>query len=210
MKRDVPRRKLGIDVDIDIEFDLDSVARGIAQIQKENGDIPWSRGGKTDPWDHVEAAMGLCVGGYIDQARRAYEWLAGIQLEDGSWYAAYLDGKPLDKTRDTNITAYIAVGLLHYYLITKDAEFLIRMWGALSGAMDFTVNLQSPTGEIYWAKSPDLQVDKMALLTGSSSIFMSLKCALAIAKILGHRKPQWKKALDKLETPFETATTFLI
>jgi hypothetical protein len=196
MKREVPRRNLGID--IDIEFDIDSVAGVIAQIQKENGDIPWSCGGKTDPWDHVEAAMGLCIGGYIDQARRAYEWLADIQLEDGSWYAAYLNGMPLDKTRDTNITAYIAVGLFHYYLITKESEFLNRMWGTLSAAMDFAVSLQSPTGEIYWAKSPDLQVDKMALLTGSSSIFMSLKCALAIAKILGRRKPEWQFALNKL------------
>jgi hypothetical protein len=192
MKREVPRKKLGVAVDID------SVAGVIADIQKENGEIPWSRGGKTDPWDHVEAAMGLCIGGYIDQARRAYEWLAGIQLDDGSWYAAYLDGKPLDKTRDSNISTYIAVGLFHYYLITKDREFLKLMWDTLNAAMDFAVSLQAPTGEVYWAKSPDLHVDRMALLTGSSSIYMSLKCALAIANILGHRKPEWKTALNKL------------
>ncbi len=194
MKRDIPRRKLGLDIDID----LDAVAGMIAQLQRPNGDIPWSLGGKTDPWDHVEAAMGLCIGGYVDEARRAYEWLAGMQLEDGSWYAAYLDGEPLDKTRDSNLSAYIAVGLFHYYLITKDKAFLDRMWPTLSAAMDFTLSLQSPTGEIYWAKSPDLQVDKMALLTGSSSIFMSLKCALAIAEILGRPNASWKIALNKL------------
>jgi len=38
----------------------------------------------------------------------------------------------------------------------------------------------------------------MALLTGSSSIYMSLKCALAIAKILGRPVPKWENALIKL------------
>lgn len=192
MKREVPRKKLTVAVDID------SIAGVIAQMQKENGDIPWSRDGKTDPWDHVEAAMGLCIGGYIDQARRAYEWLAQIQLEDGSWYAAYLNGEPLDKTRDTNISAYIAVGLFHYYLITRDIEFLRHMWGTISTAIDFAISLQAPTGEIYWAKSPDFKIDHMALLTGSSSIYMSIKCALAIAGILNFEKPLWKTALTKL------------
>jgi len=38
----------------------------------------------------------------------------------------------------------------------------------------------------------------MALLTGSSSIFMSLKCALAIAKILGKKEKVWENAFTKL------------
>jgi len=194
MKQEVWRKRLGIDIDINIDL----VAEFIAQVQKENGEIPWSEGGKTDPWDHVEAAMGLCISGYTNEARRAYEWLAANQLEDGSWYAAYLDGKPLDKTRDTNISTYISVGIFHYYLITKDIEFLRHMWGTVNAAMDFAVSLQAPTGEIYWAKSPDLAVDHMALLTGSSSIYMSLKCALAMAGLLGYDRPAWKTALTKL------------
>jgi hypothetical protein len=44
----------------------------------------------------------------------------------------------------------------------------------------------------------------MALLTGSSSIYMSLKCALAIAKILGHQTPAWKSALIKLGDAIRT------
>jgi hypothetical protein len=38
----------------------------------------------------------------------------------------------------------------------------------------------------------------MALLTGSSSIYMSVKCALAVAKLLGVRVPAWENALIKL------------
>jgi hypothetical protein len=48
---------------------------------------------------------------------------------------------------------------------------------------------------VHWAISPEGKVDPMALLTGSSSIYMSLKCALAIAKTLGHPEPAWESAL---------------
>jgi hypothetical protein len=40
----------------------------------------------------------------------------------------------------------------------------------------------------------------MALLTGCSSIYMSIKCALAIAKILGRQKSLWAKGMQKLES----------
>jgi hypothetical protein len=178
----------------EVSVDIDSLAALLVYLQKPSGDIPWSEGGKTDPWDHIEAAMGLSIGGYFAEARRAYQWLAEIQLEDGSWYASYIDGKPLDKTRDTNISSYIAVGLYHYYLITKDSEFLKQMWDTMCAAIEFAISLQAPTGEIYWAKSPKMEIDHMALLTGSSSIYMSLKCALAISKILDEKKPEWEAA----------------
>lgn len=186
-----------------LAIDLDAVAALILKTQKANGEIPWNIDGKTDPWDHVEAAMGLAIAGYIEEARAAYEWLAGIQHEDGSWYAAYQDGAPIDKTRDTNMTTYIAVGVFHHYLITRDDRFLKSMWPVVEGAINFAVSLQAPSGEIYWAKSPDLQVDPMALLTGSSSIFMSIKCALAIARQLGIERPEWKDAALKLQKAIE-------
>jgi len=68
----------------------------------------------------------------------------------------------------------------------------------VSAAIEFALRLQTSEGEIHWAISPDGQVDPMALLTGSSSIFMSLKCALAIAKLLGRPALRWEKALIKL------------
>ncbi|MBC2715992.1 MAG: phenyltransferase domain-containing protein [Desulfobacteraceae bacterium] len=192
MKLDIPIRKQEVSVDIDL------VASSIVQLQKTNGEIPWSKDGKTDPWDHIEAAMGLCIGSYITEARQAYEWMVDNQLDDGSWYASYLNEKPLDRTRETNLSSYIAVGVFHYYLITKDIDFLEQMWGTVRAAIDFAVSLQAPTGEIYWAKSPELEVDHMALLTGSSSIFMSLKCALAIAKILNKKKFEWEASINTL------------
>ena len=179
-------------------IDIDVMASFIAGIQKENGEIPWSQGGKTDPWDHVESAMGLAVAGCVEEAERAYEWMVSTQLEDGSWWASYRNGMAEDRTKDTNMSTYIAVGAYHHYLITRDASFLRCLWPAIAGGIDYALSLQASTGQIYWAKSGEGVTDRMALLTGSSSIFMSLKCALAIAGILDYSRPRWECALKKL------------
>ncbi|MBF0449312.1 MAG: phenyltransferase domain-containing protein [Candidatus Magnetomorum sp.] len=179
--------------------DIDLTTRYIQDVQKVSGEIPWSIDGKTDPWDHVENAMGLSVGGCSHDARRAYLWLANGQLSDGSWWAEYRNGMPKKDTyKDTNMTAYIAVGLLHYYMVTGDRSFVKELFPTVCKAIDFVLNHQGIDGQIYWAESPDGTVDKRALLTGSSSIFMSLTCAVRLVSIVGDNKPHWDAARTKL------------
>ena len=182
----------------DLSINIDDICKVIVDTQLTSGEIPWCDGQKTDPWDHVEAVMGLSVGGYLPEARWGLEWMVRNQNEDGSWFAAYMQGVPEDRTRDANISSYIAVGVFHHYLITGDLGFLERMWKTVWAAVDFALSLQTTDGEIHWAISPEGKVDPMALLTGSSSIYMSLKCGLAIARILGHQAPAWKSALTRL------------
>jgi hypothetical protein len=182
----------------DLSIDVDAIAALIAENQLDSGEIPWCDGQKTDPWDHIEAAMGLSIGGYLEQARRAFKWFADTQLDDGSCYAAYLRGVVEDRTRETNLSSYLAVGVYHYYLITRDIDTLKSMWEPVSAAIDFALSLQTPEGEIYWAISPEGKIDKMALLTGCCSIYMSIKCALVIAGVLGYKKPAWESGLKKL------------
>ena len=186
--------------------DIEAIAKLIAETQRKDGEIPWSKNDKTDPWDHVEAAMALSIGGYFKEARKAFQWLASKQLNDGSWYSSYINGAPQDRTRESNMSSYLAVGLFHYYLITGDTAFLKTMWHTLCGGISFALSLQTPNGEIFWAISPEGKTDKMALLTGASSIFMSLKCALYIANILGHAKPDWQSALIKLGQAIQNKT----
>ncbi|GAB6096930.1 prenyltransferase [Desulfatiferula olefinivorans] len=179
-------------------LNLDPVIDSIVRTQRPSGDIPWCPGQKTDPWDLVESAMGLSIGGRIFEARKAFDWLLDRQLEDGSWFAAYMDGEPEDRTRDTNMSSYIAVGAYHHYLITGDRPFLNTMWTAVEKGIDFALSLQAPGGEIHWAKSPEGVVDPMALMTGTSSVFFSTKCALSIAQILGKHRPDWQQALLRM------------
>jgi hypothetical protein len=144
--------------------------------------------------------MGLSVGGCTAEARRAFDWLIGQQLGDGSWFAAYREGRPEDRTRDANMSSYIAVGVYHHYLISGDRDWVVAMWPAIERAIGFALSLQAPGGEIHWAISPDGNTDPVALLTGSSSIFMSLKCALACARLLGTDRPGWRQAAGRLRS----------
>jgi len=186
-------------------LDLKSTAAAIAAVQGLDGRIPWFAGGKTDPWDLVEAAMGLTIGGYFSEARRAYLWLADNQLADGSWYAAYQDAQPLDRTRETHLGCYCSAGLYHYYQITQDQDFIQNLWPMASRSIEFALKHQASGGEIYWAVSPAGQVDPMALLTGSSSIHKSLQCALALARIVGRPRPEWETARQRLATAIQQA-----
>jgi len=179
--------------------DIRSTAEFILRVQKASGEIPWSENGKTDPWDHVESAMGLTVAGHVDAARDAYLWSAETQLDDGSWWSYYRNGSPEPGAyKDSNMTAYIAVGVYHYYMATRDQAFLRRMWPVVKSAMDYVADMQGPGGEIIWAKRADGTISSRALLTGSSSIYMSMKCALNIATLLGKREHRWNKAQSLL------------
>lgn len=181
-----------------LKVELQGMAAFIAGIQKGDGEIPWSQDGKTDPWDHVESAMGLTVAGWHKEARRAFRWLAGKQSADGSWPSSYENGLIVDNTRETHFAAYPAVGVYHHYLVTEDLSFVEAMWDTVRRGVDFALSLQTPTGEIYWAKSPKGRVDTKALLTGCCSVYLSLKCALALARLLGMTRPDWVCALEKL------------
>jgi hypothetical protein len=177
---------------------VEKIAEFILSMQKESGEIPWSIGGKTDPWDHIESAMGLSIAGFYREAARAYQWLAHNQLTDGSWWSETKDGQIINSTKETNFAAYIAVGVFHHYLITGNIEFLKYMWSSVSRGIQYAINMQAPEGEIYWARNSAGVIDKMSLLTGCSSIYMSIKCALEIARIIGKKRPSWLNAKDAL------------
>jgi len=172
----------------------------IASVQLDNGAIPWFQDSTMDPWDHVESAMGLAIGGKIEEAQKAFRWLKAEQLEDGSWWAGYQHGIVADGVtrKETNFVAYVATGMWHHYLITEDIQFLKEMWGCVENAMSFVLNLQSEFGEIYWAVDSRKGTDEDALLTGNSSIYKSLECAINIATTLEIEKSDWVKARTKL------------
>lgn len=172
----------------------------IASVQAADGAIAWQPDAHLDPWDHVESAMGLTIGGHRAGAARAFEWLRANQLDDGSWWARYENGRPCrDDHRETNFCAYVAVGVWHHYLVTRDAGFLEDMWPCVAAAIEFVLRYQAPTGEIWWAVDHDGVAHQDALVTGCSSICKSLECALEIAAVLGHKRPAWAQARARLE-----------
>ena len=157
----------------------------ILEVQNQDGSIPWEKGKKLDPWDHIEAAMGLSIAGNKVEAEKAFIWLSDNQLDDGSWYSEYIESVPQTKRRETNFSAYLATGLLHYFLISEDKKFLERLFPSLEKAMEFVISSQTSKGDIYWAKEEGIEILDDSLITGSSSIYKSLECAIAIYNILG-------------------------
>jgi hypothetical protein len=148
--------------------------------------------------------MGLDVAGRHEQARAAYEWLRRTQNPDGSWYRSYaLTADPQQSTvddtlRDANFSAYVAVGLLHHIRSTGDERFLDEMWPTVVAAMGFVLGLQQPGGEIRWTRGTDGAPASEALLTGCSSMFHSLRCALALAELRHEPQPDWELAAAML------------
>jgi len=192
----------GADLAGDAVLDDDELAAtvsSIAAVQLGDGMVPWFVGGHADPWNHVEAAMALDVGGRRAEAEAAYRWLAATQRADGAWHQYYLAGARVkEETLDANVSAYVATGTWHHYLTTGDGGFLSEMWPVVERAMAFVLGLQAPGGEILWARHADGTAWSFALLTASSSTFLSLRCALAIAAHLGHERPDWVSATRAL------------
>ncbi|MDG4830132.1 prenyltransferase [Solwaraspora sp. WMMD1047] len=182
-------------------LDLDAVGRTadtIAAAQEPSGQIPWFPGGHTDPWDHIEAAMALDVAGRHDRARAAYEWLRRSQNPDGSWYRGYRGAEVIDPVRESNFTAYVCVGLRHHLLSTGDDAFLDRMWPAVRAAVDFVLALRAPGGQIVWARDAAGAAADEALLTGCSSIYHALRCALELAGRRAEPQPGWELTASRL------------
>jgi SAM-dependent methyltransferase len=174
-------------------------AEVIARLQEPGGRIPWYPGGRADPWNHVEAAMALSAAGAVEEADRALSWLARLQRPDGAWHAAYGPGDVvIDERLDTNGTAYVAMGLLHLFLTTKDAGRLEQRFGMLEAAIRFVLAQQRPGGEIAWSAAPATDAEGFCLLAACSSIYASLRAASRCAAALGRRWPSLDASADRL------------
>jgi hypothetical protein len=180
------------------DVEIAATADSIAAQQQPDGLVLWYPGGHADTWNHVEAAMALDVAGRRREAEAAYLWLADHQHPDGWWHHYYLADGIEDAKVDTNCCAYVATGVLHHWLVTGDAGFLEAMWPIVEKAIEFVLSLQTSRGEIIWARHEDGTPWSYALLTGSSSIYHSIGCAVEIADVLGHEQPDWELAAVQL------------
>ncbi len=176
-----------------------SAASAIAAAQEPSGAVPWFPGGQVDAWDHVECAMALLVGGEVAAAERAYDWLFAAQREDGSWPLATVAGAVTDPGADTNMCAYVAVGVWHHWLVRRDSGFLARAWPVVCRALDLVVGHQLPFGGVDWGVDQHGGTFETALVTGSASIRHALCCGLHLAALLRDPRPGWEPALGRLD-----------
>ncbi len=176
----------------------------IAAEQAADGALPWFRGGQLDPWDMVEAAMALDLGGEHARARAAYRWLARRQRPDGSWASGYRDGAETSPAAESNHAGYLAVGVWHSWLLTRDESLVATLWPAVRRGLDLVTRMQLPGGAVGWALRPDGTADDTALLTGNASLFQALRCGVALAGLTGEPQPDWELAAADLGVALRT------
>lgn len=174
----------------------------IAAMQEGSGAIPWTIGEHTDIWNHVEGAMALMLTGHRDEAERAYDWAASMQRADGSWPMKIVAGEIEDASGETNMSAYLAVGVWHHWLLTRDREFVRRLWPTVCRGVDWVAGMQLSWGGIAWSQEwrdgRPAKVNADALLAGSSSIYQSLRAGVSLAELLGDPQPEWELAGGRL------------
>lgn len=173
-------------------------AAAIARVQQADGGIPWSVGEHIDAWNHVESAMALVVGGQVAAAEAAYGWCLSTQRADGSWPVRIVGDRVEDASGDTNMSAYLAVGLWHHWLVQRDRSFVRRCWPAVRRGLDFVAGMQLPFGGIAWSQQEDGTVNAEALLAGSSSIHHAFRAGIALAELVGEPQPEWELVAGRL------------
>ncbi|GGF33186.1 prenyltransferase [Marmoricola endophyticus] len=182
--------------------EVEATGRSIAAMQEPDGAIPWTTGEHVDVWNHVEAAMALLVAGQVAAAEAAYDWCLELQRADGSWPMKIVRGEVEDDSGETNMSAYLAVGVWHHWLVRRDRSFVERCWPAVRAGLDYVCSMQLPWGGIAWSRewtdgAPGEASDE-AMLAGSSSIHHSLRAGLALAALLDAPAPRWEEAAGRL------------
>jgi hypothetical protein len=174
----------------------------IASVQEPDGAIPWTVGGHADVWNHVEAAMALLVAGRLEEVDRAWWWVRHTQRADGSWPMKVVGGVVEDASGESNMTAYVAVGLWHHWLVRRELGFVAAHWPVVRRALDMVCRLQLPFGGIAWSQEwhdgEPATVNPDALLAGSSSIHHALRAGLTLAELLDDPQPEWELTAGRL------------
>jgi hypothetical protein len=177
-------------------------AASIVAMQEVDGAVPWTVGEHVDVWNHVESAMALLVGGEVEASERAYDWCLRTQRFDGSWPMKTVGGEVEDASGETNMSAYLAVGVWHHWLLRRDVGFVERAWPAVRRALDFVEGMQLPFGGIAWSQEWDrhgpAKVNQEALVAGSSSIYQSFRAGLAISELVDDAQPSWELTVGRL------------
>jgi hypothetical protein len=176
-----------------------ATALHLSSLQRASGMILLANRSGADPWNHVEAAIGLDVAGRHDLALFAYRWLLAAQRKDGSWLAAYnADGMATADYVDTNAVGYVASGVLAHLMATGDDRTCDELYPMVEVALDYVADYERGTGEVPWSVDGDGKESPLRLLAGSSSLVSSFRHGAELASRLGRDGARWRAASARI------------
>ncbi len=147
--------------------------------------------------------MALDLGGHRAAAERAYDWLIDLQRADGSWHQYYLaDEQGRTTSSRTSSTPTSAPTWPPASGTTgcspRTAASPRRCGRSSSGPSTSCSSCRPHAARSSGPATPTARRGRFALLTGSSSICHSLRCAIALAELLGHERPDWELSAARL------------
>ena len=129
---------------------------------------------------------------------------AAPSAHDGSWPMKIVGGVVEDASGETNMAAYVAVGVWHHWLVRRDARVRRGPLADGPGAPSTSsASLQLPFGGIAWSQEwhggrPATRQRATACSPGSSSIHHALRAGLTLAELLDDPQPDWELAAGRL------------
>jgi glucoamylase len=156
------------------------------------------------PRDATYIAVALDMAGYHQETNMYYQWCKAAQEPEGGWYQRYFVESNLPGPcwgDQIDETGTILWGAKIHYALTRDYEFLVKIWQMVKKAADYLCSLQDEdTGLIkesigLWEESPAKH------LYSEAAVCAGLKASHDMAKILGHEKmaEKWGHASNILK-----------
>ena len=171
----------------------------IAAIQLPDGNIPWTPGEHTDPWNLVEAAMALDVGGRHD-VRRARVRVAARACSTPTAIVARVLHRQRGQgrtrsTRTSRATSPTACGTTTSRPATPRSSR--TFWPVVERGDRLRARPASarPARSRGAATSPRRRARCSPARRASTR---ASRCAIAIAERLGHERPDWELSLGSL------------
>ena len=100
------------------------------------------------------------------------------------------------------MSAYLAVGVWHHWLVRRDSEFVRRYWPAVRRALDWVVSMQLPWGGIAWSQEwPDGRPAGQrgcAAAPAPRASTTSLRAGVALSELIDDPQPEWELAGGRL------------
>ena len=193
---------------LDIRRVVERAVVFVERHQRPDGAVVSSPAGEFDPWDHVESAMALDVGGRHHAAAAALDWVAEQQHGDGGLWSRYCASgaartRPVPRVRESHGASYVAVGAWHHFLVTGDRDWLAAYWPTVRAGVNFALSLQVESGAIHWALDAAGNPWPDTLVAGAASVRAALECGRRAAHLLGEPEAdEWPWRLRQLDESF--------